>query len=579
MTTMKKSKITKNTIPEKLCEDTISNDMSYDAPSDNIHSLPYAWDNKEDNMLCNLVYQYGTGNWELIAQNLGSKKTPIQCLHRWNSIMKPALVKGPWNVEEDKKLIDWIKTNGASNWSACSEFIPGRTGKQCRERWMNALNPLLKKGSWEPEEDYIIFKLFKKLGSKWSTISNYIAGRTENSIKNRFYSTLRRIASETRKNEKNIDNNFNIIKEKDDKAEQKLSLSKLMDYFNIAYIEKTKYIDSLIANLKLSENEILNSSVLKEILNMSNKDIKDTQSISMSEKQKSTQYDVENKSLFNSEQMNLLSRKRESVKPDINDLGLLSNKGSKSQITCNHNNNYNLNILINSRKDELEDHEAEAVKKNLFAQSASKMCLYNQNERKNSESVAEEKISIKHEEPEELKELSKKRDDLKAMSLDVLATKIDSFCQLTQDFSNNFPNSNSKETKEKEALKSIILTPPMEPKKEIKEKKLEEHSLEGINNFNSKLSKQIQSIAPNLQSNSNVKNLTVDAEKISSLLNQLNDLENLLHATKNELSRIETVNQDVGYSDKIETNLREYEMSLNPNKVIMKDDINDDLSQ
>ena len=114
MTSIKKSKISKSNIPEKLFEDTISNDMSYEAPSENIHSLPYAWDNKEDSMLCNLVYQYGTGNWELIAQNLGSKKTPIQCLHRWNSIMKPALVKGPWNVEEDKKLIDWIKTNGAS---------------------------------------------------------------------------------------------------------------------------------------------------------------------------------------------------------------------------------------------------------------------------------------------------------------------------------------------------------------------------------------------------------------------------------------------------------------------------------
>lgn len=46
------------------------------------------------------------------------------------------------------------------------------------------------------EEDYIIFKLFKIIGSKWAKISDFLEGRTENSIKNRFYTSLRRMASE-----------------------------------------------------------------------------------------------------------------------------------------------------------------------------------------------------------------------------------------------------------------------------------------------------------------------------------------------------------------------------------------------
>jgi len=61
------------------------------------------------------------------------------------------------------------------------------------------LNPGVKKGNWEAEEDYLIFKLFTQFGSQWSKINLYFERRTENSIKNRFYSTLRRIAAEKRK--------------------------------------------------------------------------------------------------------------------------------------------------------------------------------------------------------------------------------------------------------------------------------------------------------------------------------------------------------------------------------------------
>lgn len=212
-----------------------NNSLKLEAAEIEIQNEPITnWNENDDSKLCTFIYKYGTNNWEIISKEMGNK-SGIQCLQRWNAIMKPNVIKGPWNVDEDKKLIDWIKTNGATNWSACAEFIPGRTGKQCRERWMNALNPLLKKGSWEPEEDYIIFKLFKKLGSKWSTISNYIAGRTENSIKNRFYSTLRRIACEL----KRIDRD--PLKEDDEISEKdcKLTLKNLMAYFDQAYYEKT----------------------------------------------------------------------------------------------------------------------------------------------------------------------------------------------------------------------------------------------------------------------------------------------------------------------------------------------------
>jgi len=120
-------------------------------------------------------------------------------LHRWTKILKPGLVKGPWTTEEDQKLIAWVKAEGPTKWAQCANFIKGRSGKQCRERWFNSLNPNVKKGNWSKEEDELIFDLYQKYGSSWSKIAKLLPGRTENAIKNRFYSTLRKLAGDHKK--------------------------------------------------------------------------------------------------------------------------------------------------------------------------------------------------------------------------------------------------------------------------------------------------------------------------------------------------------------------------------------------
>lgn len=99
--------------------------------------------------------------------------------------------KGKWTLEEDKKLIEWVKIKGSNNWKKCKKFV-GRIGKQCRERWYNVLNPNIKKGKWSKNEINLLFDLFNKYGTKWSIISKFFEGRTENALKNRFYSMLRK---------------------------------------------------------------------------------------------------------------------------------------------------------------------------------------------------------------------------------------------------------------------------------------------------------------------------------------------------------------------------------------------------
>ena len=75
--------------------------------------------------------------------------TDVQCLHRWNKVLKPGLKKGPWTAPEDAVVTTLVQTHGIGKikWSQVAEKLPGRIGKQCRERWFNHLDPISAKMS------------------------------------------------------------------------------------------------------------------------------------------------------------------------------------------------------------------------------------------------------------------------------------------------------------------------------------------------------------------------------------------------------------------------------------------------
>ncbi|XP_010521146.1 PREDICTED: transcription factor MYB3-like [Tarenaya hassleriana] len=106
---------------------------------------------------------------------------------------KAHMNKGAWTKEEDKLLIDYIRTHGEGCWRSLPKAAGlQRCGKSCRLRWMNYLRPDLKRGNFTDEEDELIIKLHSMFGNKWSLIAGRLPGRTDNEIKNYWNTHIKR---------------------------------------------------------------------------------------------------------------------------------------------------------------------------------------------------------------------------------------------------------------------------------------------------------------------------------------------------------------------------------------------------
>ncbi|KAF9626726.1 hypothetical protein IFM89_038900 [Coptis chinensis] len=93
--------------------------------------------------------------------------------------------KGPWTMEEDLILINYIANHGEGVWNSLARSAGlKRTGKSCRLRWLNYLRPDVRRGNITPEEQLLIMELHARWGNRWSKIARHLPGRTDNEIKN-----------------------------------------------------------------------------------------------------------------------------------------------------------------------------------------------------------------------------------------------------------------------------------------------------------------------------------------------------------------------------------------------------------
>jgi hypothetical protein len=129
-----------------------------------------------------------------IGRKIMNKKLSIIAMIILTFTYVNAMVRGKFRKDEDILLTDAIRALGEANWVGVAARVPGRTPRQCRDRWQNYLNRMTTVSAWTEDENQQLIAAVAAYGQKWTTLTRFFPGRPGNSIKNHYNFLMKNFA-------------------------------------------------------------------------------------------------------------------------------------------------------------------------------------------------------------------------------------------------------------------------------------------------------------------------------------------------------------------------------------------------
>lgn len=152
------------------------------------HPKSGKWGTEEEQHLRKIVAEHGSKSWSWIASFIPGR-SGRQCRDEWNNNFDKSerLKRGRWSADEDALLKELVAEHGNKNWKRIATRLPGRSDKQCWGRWRVYLRLGFNRTEWTPEQDQEVLDRVLELGNSWSQIAKlYMPSRTGIDIRKRW---------------------------------------------------------------------------------------------------------------------------------------------------------------------------------------------------------------------------------------------------------------------------------------------------------------------------------------------------------------------------------------------------------